>query len=35
MYKYGKDLLGQVFCNKLLCFTMDNYTENGIKIRCK
>lgn len=27
MYKYGKDLLGQVFCNKLLCFTVYNYTE--------
>ena len=27
MYKYGKDLLGQVFCNKLLCSTVYNYTE--------
>ena len=33
--KYGKDLLGQVICNNLLCSTVDNYTKNGIKIRCK
>lgn len=27
MYKYSKDLLGQVICNNLLCSTVDNYTE--------
>lgn len=27
MYKYGKDLLSQLFCNKLLCSTVYNYTE--------
>ena len=27
MYKYGKGLLGQVFCNIFLCSTVDNYTE--------
>lgn len=27
MYKYGKDFVGQVFCNKLLCFTVDIYAE--------
>lgn len=27
MYKYGKGFLRQLFCNKLSCFTMDNYTE--------
>ena len=35
MHKYGKDLLRQVICNNLLCSTVDNYTKNGIKIRCK
>lgn len=35
MHKYGKDLLGQVICNNLLCSTVYNYTKNGIKIRCK
>lgn len=35
MYKYGKDFLSQLFCNNLLCFTVDIYTENGIKIQCK
>lgn len=27
MHKYGKDLLGQVMCNNLLCFTVYNYTK--------
>lgn len=27
MYKYGKDFVGQVFCNNLLCSTVDNYTR--------
>jgi hypothetical protein len=27
MYKYGKDLLGQVICNNLLCSTVYNYTK--------
>lgn len=35
MYKYGKDLFGQIICNNLLCFTVYNYTKNGIKIQCK
>lgn len=33
--KYGKDLLGQVICNNLLCSTVDIYTKYGIKIRYK
>lgn len=33
MHKYGKDLLGQIICNNLLCSTVYNYTKNGIKIR--
>ena len=27
MHKYGKDLLGQVICNNLLCSTVYNYTK--------
>lgn len=27
MHKYGKDLLGQLFCKKLLCFMVDIYTR--------
>lgn len=27
MYKYGKGFLRQLFCNKLLCSTVDIYTE--------
>ena len=35
MHKYGKDLLGQVICNNLLCSTVDIYAKYLIKIRCK
>nr|DAH91610.1 MAG TPA: hypothetical protein [Caudoviricetes sp.] len=27
MHKYGKDLLGQVICNNLLCSTVYIYTK--------
>jgi hypothetical protein len=27
MYKYGKGFSRQLFCNKLLCSTVYNYTE--------
>lgn len=27
MYNYGKDLLGQVICNNLLCSTVDIYAK--------
>lgn len=33
--KYGKDLLGQVICNNLLCSTVDIYAKYGIKMQCK
>ena len=33
--KYGKDLLGQLFCNKLLCSTVNIYAKYGIKMQCK
>lgn len=33
--KYGKDLLGQVICNNLLCSTVDIYTKYGINMQCK
>lgn len=33
--KYGKDLLGQVICNNLLCFTMDIYAKYGINMQRK
>lgn len=33
--KYGKDLLGQVICNNLLCSTVDIYAKYGINMQRK
>lgn len=35
LHKYGKDLLGQVICNNLLCSTVDIYAKYGINMQCK